>query len=478
MVRIEVTNTKCKLVGKRKHLLKIQRAFKVRNPNAYFLRLNGHVEPGWDGMINYVTDAFYFKVGLLPSVYKYITDVMGKKVKLSDRREDFGIIPKVPKKVGNKKPRPYQKRAIKSIIENTVGDMRFPMGVENAATNAGKTIIMAGLYLAYKRKIPALVLINDGDLFEQFKTEIPELVGEDAGFIRGKQQEWGNFTVAMVQTLSRNLGKFKKHLAGVGMILVDECDLGNSKSYKSILNICYNAKVRVGLSGSVYLSKLKKDLPKNQNIRSYFGDEVFKITNQEMKEKGFSSDVVISIFPGNENIGEKGDWKAEYDLGITYNEDRAKLAVDRVRFNAKLGRLPALVICQFHDHTHLMYKIFQKHLGKKYKIEYVHGKVKNRKEIFERFRNGEIDILISTFIVRRGKNFPLIRYILNAAGSDSHSTVLQILGRIMRIHPDKKHLKKYMEDFMDKGIYLARHARHRLLYYKKEGFKVKEKYKQ
>lgn len=477
MIKIQVNNNKCKLFGPIKDIMKMQEAFKVKNPNAFFIRKKGYAEPGWDGKINYITDANYFKTGLLPKVVRYIKEELNTTVELIDERPDLGVKPKYPKKVGELKPRPYQEKAIKAVINNTVEDIRFPMGVLNMATNAGKTMIMAGIYLAYQRKIPALVLINEADLYEQFKKEIPELVGDDAGFIRGKEKNWGNFTVAMVQTLSRDVKNYKNQLSKFGMVLVDEADLGTSKSYTSILTQCYNAKIRVGLSGTIYMSKLKKHEPKNENLRCYFSDEISAISKKDMQSKGYSTKTIIRITNGSSVPPVKGekDWKAEYDRGITFNEDRINKVIDRIKWNAKLKRLPALVIGQFHNHIELMNMVFQKKLGNKYRIEYVHGDVKNRKDIIADFRDGHIDILISSFIIKRGKNLPLTKLLINAAGSDSQATVLQLMGRLERTHETKK--KAYMEDFYDEGSYLKRHSKHRVIYYKKEGLKVIEEYK-
>lgn len=475
MVKIEINNHKGKIYAGAKELLQIQNRFKVRHPNAYFIRLRGNVQEGWDGKIDYVTEAGYFKVGLLPQVYNYITKELKKKVEFIDNRANLGVETKIPKKIGKLEPRKYQLEAIKSIVNNKIGGLNFPMGVIGAATNAGKTMIAAGIYLAYKREIPAIILINDGDLFEQFKKEIPDLLGNDVGFVRGKEKNWKKVTVAMVQTLSRDIKKYKHELIKFGVVIVDEADLANNKTYTKVLQNCYNAKVRVGLSGSMYLSKLKKDFTKEQNLKGYFGEKVFEISNKELVEKGHSTNIVIRVFKGNEKIGEKGDWKKEYDLGITYNEDRAMLCVDRLRHNIKVKRLPAMVVCQYHNHIELMYTVIQRELGKDYKVAYVHGDVKDRKKIISDFREGYIDILIASFIIRRGKNFPLLRYLLNAAGSDSHATVLQLMGRLFRKTPGKN--KVIMEDFFDEGVYLKRHSKHRVIYYKKEKFKVIENYK-
>lgn len=478
MIHIEVNNNKCKITGPIKDVMRMQKDFKVRNPNAYFIRLKGFAKDGWDGKIDYITDAGYFRTGLLPEVVIYVKEVLKTEVKLIDNRPDPEVKPKFPKKVGNLEPRGYQEKAIRAIIENEIEGLHFPIGVEKAATNAGKTMIMAGIYLAYKRKIPALVLIKEGDLYDQFKKEIPELVGDDAGFVRGKEKNWNKFTVAMVQTLARDVNKYKNELAKIGMVLVDEADLADNKSYKSILTKCYNANIRVGLSGSIYTSKLAKHKPKNMNLKSYFGNIVFEIPKIDMVELGHSTRIVIKVFKGSKvkpDPNEK-DWKAEYDRGITYNEDRINKIIDRIKFNAKLGRLPALVIGQFHNHIELMHSVFQNKLGDKYTIDYVHGARKDRKKILERFRKGKIDILISSFIIKRGQNLPLTKLLINAAGSDSQATVIQLMGRLERKHESKN--KAYMEDFFDEGKYLKRHSKHRVIYYKQEKFKVYEKYKQ
>ena len=76
-------------------------------------------------------------------------------------------------------------------------------------------------------------------------------------------------------------------------------------------------------------------------------------------------------------------------------------------------------------------------------------------------------------IVKRGKNFPLIKYIQNASATDSNETVSQIMGRGERKHESKT--KYYLDDFMDEGMYLKRHSKHRKKYYQAEGFTLIEK---
>jgi len=478
MITIEVNNNKCRLIGNRETLLEIQKAFKAKHQQAFWIRRRGNVQEGWDGMINYITDSFYFKIGLLPKVVRYINDTYETEIKFIDMRRDFMVEPKVPSKLNGITPRPYQIEAVKSIVYNKVGNIPYWFGVIDAATNAGKTLMMAMIYHSFGGKIPTLMLLKDGDLYEQFKREIPELVGkENFGMVRGaKEQKWGNFTIAMVQTLGRDINKYKNKLSQFGIVLVDEADEGDSATYKKILQVCYNSNVRVGLSGTIYMSTLKKDFVKNENLRSFFSDITYKITKKQLSEMGHSTPAIVTIIPGNEKPGIKNDYSGTYKENISLNVDRAMIGLKRLKFQLKLKRTPALVICRFHEHVHLLYDIYSKGISSKYRIELVHGDIHpaERKKLLEEFRTGKIDVLISSFIIKRGKNHPLIKYIQNAAATDSQETVSQIMGRGERKHDSKK--KYYIDDFFDQGLYLSRHSKHRVAYYKKEDMKVNLKY--
>jgi ATP-dependent helicase IRC3 len=469
MIKINLTNTRCKLLGDIKEGNKLRDALKFRHPNAWFLR--SHMPKGWDGFIYDITENWTTKNGLIPKIVNKCKELRidWEIIDLRETPEFQGV----PNLLGKKFVlRDYQKEAIKSITNNKLPDgTPFQIGVINAATNAGKSIIASGLHKSYKGA-KTLVLLNQSDLFNQGLKEYPEyLPDEDVGFIQGKKyNHWGNFTVAMVQTVSQNLKSFRYKLEEIDIVIVDECDLADNKTYKSVLNYLYNTSVRVGLSGSVYLSKLKKHELKNNNIRSFFGEELFKISKMEMVEKGYSSELVIKINHGIGGAEYDGDYDLEYRNNIIYNRARNEKIIERLWFNINRGRIPILVICKFHDHVDEVFKYVANEFGDNFAIDFVHHKTKRRKEIIEAFRNGHLDILVSSMIIKRGQNLPLTRCLINTAGGDSEENVLQIMGRGERKHESKK--KTYLEDFADSGKYLRRHSKHRIAYYKKQGFKV------
>jgi len=467
MIEISITNNLCHLDGNRKHLNKLYKDFKVRNPNAFFLRK--YMPRGWDGKIDYIRESGTFQTGLLPKVFGAASKL--DSVKLIDNRNNKFKKLIIPSKLNSLTPRPYQNRIVNSLIHYKVGDVFFRRGIIKAATNAGKTIIAAMIYKTFQKK--TAMIINSTELYNQALQELPELLNADEiGWIGpGKKGvKWAPFMVCKVMSTCNKLSTIQHKLEGYEVVIVDECDLADNKSYKKVLKHFYNAYTKVGMSGSVFVSKLAKDKPKNENIRQLFGEVVDEITNADLQELGFSSKLKIKIHPGNTDVRVPGDFKEEYRLGIVKNKVRNKRILKRLVFNLKKGRLTALVVVKEHKHLRILLKMIQKKLGKKYSIDWVHHARKDRKEVVERFRLGKIDILVGSRIIQRGKNWPYLSYISNAGGGDAPEMILQIMGRGMRKGPSET---KYMDDFFDEGYYLKRHSKHRIAYYKNDKQDVK-----
>lgn len=336
------------------------------------------------------------------------------------------------------------------------------------------TLIFCGLHESFQRKLKTVLLLNSTDLFKQFKTEVPELLpGEDIAFIQGsKCSEWRNFNVCMVQSLAANIKKYQRFLSEVDMVLIDEADVIDNKTFKTVIQHLYNSRVRIGLSGTLYMSDLKKKLVHNMNIMSFIGDKVNQVKLKDMMKAGYSTPIVVKMVYASFKspaIGE--DYATEYQETISNNKDAWKLSYDRAMWNMNLGRLPMLIVCKFIPHCENLYKYYTKRLkGSGLKIAHVHHNTKERDEILQAFREGKIDILIATTIISRGQNFPEMKYLQNTASMDSNEKSIQILGRLARTHMSKK--KAYLDDLVFPGKYLRRHGNHRRIYYQKERLKV------
>lgn len=459
-----------------KYATKLYNEFAIRHPNAFYLRTRQRGMQNWDGKIKYITKTGQFKIGLLPSVYKRCIE-LGIKPIIVDMRQPLPKVSKVVTQIGKYKLRPEQEKAVKAILSNKLGETSFQIGVLDYTVNAGKTLIMSALYLSYKKQLKTLLITNDSDWLNQARDEFKQyLPGEDITFVQGKVLNWNNFTIGMVQSISRNMRYYQNELAKIDMVLIDEADQGSSKQYQNVITRLFNTRVRIGLSGTIYMSKLAKDKVKNMNLRCFFGDVLAEFKLKDSIKKGYSTKTIVKTVEGKPWFG---NWESDcmsyneiYDDSITNNKIAWTLALDRLKWNLNQGRYPALVVCKHIAHCENLYEFFKERLDNTHNIAYVHVNTptKLRQQIMKDFREGKIDILVSTTIIARGKNFPKLRYLLNTASMDSQEKSIQFLGRLVR--KDESKSKVYLDDLHYPGNYLSRHGNHRRKYYQDQGLKV------
>lgn len=468
----------CELDIPLKYAQKLYNDFAIRHPNAFYLKTKCRGMRNWDGKIKYINKEGTFKIGLLPSVVEKLKSYGYEGFQIIDLRQKYETS-KVPiKRIGEYTLRKEQVEALKNILNNKVVDCKFHIGVVDATVNFGKSLLMAALYLSFKRKLKTLLITQDADWLNQSKDEFKRyLPGETITFVQGSNvMNWGNFSIGMIQSISRNIKKYQRELSQVDMVLVDEADLAGNKMYQNVITHLYNTRVRIGLSGTIYMSKLAKDKVKNMNLESFFGKVIYEFRLKQSINKGYSTNTIVKMVPSDPWFphgweSEYYDYPGIYDETITQNSNAWKIVLDRLKFNIKYGRIPALVVCKFVKHAENLYKFLSKKLkNQKIAVVHVNTKTKDRNRIISDFRDGKIDILISTTIIARGKNFPLLRYMINAASMDSQEKSIQFLGRLVRTSETKK--KAYLDDIHYKGDYLDRHGKHRKKYYSKEKLKV------
>lgn len=460
-----------------KYANKLYNEFQVRHPNAFYLRYNSKMK-GWDGKIKFISKTGQFRIGLLPRVYKECRK-LGLRPTIVDTRKPLPKVTKVVDKIGKFQLREEQIQAVQSVVLNKFGTKYpFQSGVLDYTVNAGKSLIMASLYLTYKRKLKTLILVNDSDWLQQAKSEFKDyLPGEPITFVQGKvPKPWNNFSIGMVQSIAKNIKYYQSELSSIDMVLIDEADQAGSKTYQSVITHLLNTRVRVGLSGTIYMSKLAKDKLKNWNLESYLGQTLAKFNLVDSIKKGYSTKTIVKcISPAPYYRYDYNDMLFDYDAiyksVIIENPHGYEMILSRVKYNMKYGRLPLLVVCKFIKHCELVHEYLEKHLpGIKIAHVHVQTPTKQRHQILKDFKDGKIQILVSTTIIARGKNMPLLKCLINAASMDAREKTIQILGRIVRTHASKN--KVYLDDIQYPGDYLARHAKHRKNYYYQQRLKV------
>ncbi|USG99131.1 DEAD/DEAH box helicase [Thermococcus argininiproducens] len=352
-----------------------------------------------------------FPVGLIPRV-KALLNSKGYRVRIIDEREITGV--EINGTWNDKyQLRRYQQRAVKKALRTSMGVLALPVG-------SGKTII--GLRLIYELNLSTLVVVHTKELLYQWADNIREVLGIEPGLVGDNNWDEKPVTVAMIQTLlSRGVNKLKKQYA---ILMFDECHRTSAAEKFYELGISLPQKFRFGLSATPWRRIKGEEL----KIEGAIGPIIYEIKAEDLiKEKFLAKPrfMIIGYESSMPPLAER--YKELYEEIIMENEERNKAIVKTAYKLAKQGHRVLIDVKRI-EHGKILIEMLKK---KGINAEFLSSQTPNRWEIFEKFRNGEINVLIST-LLKEGVDIPEISAIILAGGGKSDIMTIQTIGRALR----------------------------------------------
>ena len=452
----------------------IKEYFSVEVPNSYFIR---RYRPNWDGMKHYFTPKGNIRTGLLPFLLEFIeSNYPDIDIKFEDIR---GNIPSFKENPINKFGKyvmdgqyEYQFELIKkynNYLTYKNEKLYFPRGIINAATNAGKMIITAGIYFNFEGNNHMLILIDNKLLHQQLYEFYSELLGS-VGIISAETIDIKNITIAMVKSFYNRINEgilTKEQLNLFNILVVDECHLAGAKTYEAIINKL-NSPVRVFLSGTALDSE---SVITRLNIISLSGKVMASINKVDLMKSNVSKKIKVFINYFKPTLDKPLlSYDDYYNDCIVFSRERAAL-ISSIISNYK-DKMILIAVEQIYHGEYLEGYLNNvlKFIGYDFKVKFTHANDPNKKQIIEDFKNKKINVLISTRIMKLGINIADIAVIIYALGGKSIINVKQWMGRGERKSSSEEELHFY--DFYDDVKYLKTHSKKRIKMYKKEKLEV------
>lgn len=387
----------------------------------------------WDGTIRFLAKSqngtYFFPIGLLPRVKK-ILKWFGidytENINFSESSEALTIPWMGPDL------RVYQ-------IDAFIEAMKAERAIINIPTGSGKTLTTLKMISVIGK--PTLIIVHRKELLNQWITAIKEYTGLDAVSFTDKNKEFGVITVAMVQSLYNYLKKEKMPVFDV--IVVDEVHHIACETFYEVAIKC-DAKYRIGLTATT-----KREDGADLYLESGIGPICISIRPEdliEQKHLALPQFEFVDI-PGT-SYRRYAEFRDEYKHGIALNTTRNEVIVKRARQLVNEGRL---------TYIHVEHISHGKLLSEMSGIPFVYSKTKNRDEIIEKFKTGEIKAVIST-LLGEGVDIPDISAIIMAGGRKTKIGTVQKVGRCLRPSGNQTSI---IVDFIDKGNHLSRHTHQR-----------------
>lgn len=306
--------------------------------------------------------------------------------------------------------RDYQQECNNVIDGLTRGSYLIQM-----ATGLGKTVTFANI----KRKGRVLLLSHREELVNQPKKYYDCSFGIEQGSSHSNGEE---IVSASVQSLVRRLQRFNP--GDFDMIICDEAHHAAAKTYKKIFEY-FNPRLLLGFTAT-------PNRADGARLNDIFSKIIFKRDLKWGIKNGYLSDIFcrrVDIGYDLSNVHTRmGDYApGELDEAMKDTSDAIAEAYRKYAVGATL-----------------IFAVSVKHaksIAERIKgAVVVTGETTNRSEIIKAFSERKIPCIVNCMVFTEGTDIPLVETVIIARPTQSDSLYTQMVGRGLRLHPDKKKL--------------------------------------
>lgn len=320
------------------------------------------------------------------------------------------------------KLRPYQKSCIDKITEHFKTNDKQLIQLP---TGAGKTFIFLH-YLKY-HSVKTLIAVPSIELLEQV-VYWGKIILNDRSVESYKSGKKADVIVTTSHAL--NFDRQKERFNDFDHLIIDEAHHAQSKTYRSFIN---ELKHKFKLLGCTATPE-RND---GKSLLEIFGHLTFDMNLLDLIKSGELADLIGTRIMTNIKLDgqvRKGGDIIQKKLKELDSDSRNKIITKC--FEDECKNKKTLIFCVSIDQTIKLANDL-KALG--YRAEFIYGDMnkKQRKEVLERFKSGETQVLTNCQLLTEGFDEPTIEALIIGRPTLSKTLYSQMIGRGVRKTKDK-----------------------------------------
>ena len=327
--------------------------------------------------------------------------------------------------------RPYQNEAVQAIHnEWNKGHQKTLLVLP---TGTGKTIVFSKVVDdETKDGSKALVLAHRSELLDQASNKIKETSGLDSALEKAESSSIGSsklVTVASVQTLSqeKRLIGFPKNYFKT--IVVDEAHHSMSDTYQRILTHFEGANV-LGVTAT-------PDRADQKSLGQYFDSKAYEYSLHQAITEGYLCPIKAQMIPLELDIQNVSLSNGDYAVGEIGSALEPYLNQIALEMLAYCKGRKTVVFLPLVKTSQKFCELLNLH---GIKAAEVNGNSIEREEILVDFEAGEYDVLCNSMLLTEGWDCPEVDCIIVLRPTKIRSLYQQMVGRGMRLAPNKTEL--------------------------------------
>lgn len=327
--------------------------------------------------------------------------------------------------------RPYQNKAVEAVHNEWNSGHKNTLLV--LPTGTGKTIVFSKVVDdETKDGSRALILAHRGELLEQASEKLKIASGLETALEKAESTSIGSklkVTVASVQTLSQEKRLLKFPQNYFKTIVVDEAHHCMSDTYQRILTYFNKANV-LGVTAT-------PDRADQKNLGKFFDSKAYEYTMHQAVKDGYLSPVKAQMIPLELDLHNVSISNGDYavgDIGNALEPYLNQIALEMLNYCK--GR-KTVVFLPLVKTSQKFCELLNLH---GLKAVEVNGNSDNRTEILTDFEAGEYDVICNSMLLTEGWDCPAVDCVVVLRPTKVRSLYQQMVGRGMRLAPNKKEL--------------------------------------
>ena len=370
---------------------------------------------------------------------------------------------------------PFELRFYQSeILEKS---FRFPRRLFLSPTASGKSFVQ---YMVARRFEKVLVIVPSINLLNQIHSSFLEFSEKNpakvARMSSKSKDDWENADI-IISTWQTAIKKTKEFLNSFDCIIGDECHRFEAKSLTKIMEMADEVHFRYGFTGTIEDSKINKYV-----LEGIFGPILNVATTSDLIDKGFISDLEINVEILRHPYPSWKSLKKPNHSILTFQDEMKFISENDIRTHAIVDDIQklngvTLVLTKYVNHAKTIYDMVN-HENKYLIYGDISGQ--KREELRLEIKQKKNAVVVATYgTMSTGVDIPNIQNLIMAMPLKSKITLLQSIGRGLRLHDDKEklHVYDYADVLISKtGKALKNHGHNHVLrrydIYTKEKFNV------
>jgi DNA excision repair protein ERCC-3 len=352
--------------------------------------------------------------------------------------------------------RDYQRRAAEAFWAGGSGVVVLPCG-------AGKTLV--GAAAMAQAKATTLILVTNTVAGRQWKRELvarTSLTEEEIGEYSGEKKEIRPVTIATYQVVTRKTKGEYRHLElfdsrDWGLVVYDEVHLLPAPVFRMTADL--QSRRRLGLTAT-----LVREDGREGDVFSLIGPKRYDVPWRDIEAQGWiapaeCTEVRVTLTDAERLAYATAEAEERYKLAATA---MTKTPVIKSIVERHAGE-PTLVIGAYLDQLEM--------LGDELDAPVIQGATRNkeREELFDRFRRGELKTLVVSKVANFSIDLPEASVAIQISGTfGSRQEEAQRLGRLLRPKADGRQAHFY--SIVSRDTVDTEYAAHRQRFLAEQGY--------